>query len=160
MARYCFYIDGFNVYHALNDDSLSGHNKPHKPIYKYRKYKWLNYRKLALNVIGPQDTIAEIYYFTAYAKWRPSSYNHHKNYVKALRSENIKIVRGRFMKKYMLCHNCKTLFLTPSGTFPKPQFLPVFSAFSILNKNLKIQSSIIPKTPHPVKVFSPMFLSG
>ena len=44
--------------------------------------------------------------------------------------------------------------LTASGIFPKPLFLPVFSAFSILNKNLKNQSSIIPKTPHPIKLFS------
>lgn len=112
MSRYCFYIDGFNVYHALNDAIFSEQKISHKPNYKYRKYKWLNYRKLALNVVGPSDTIAEIYYFTAYARWRPYSYRRHKEYIKALRSENIKIIPGRFMKKYISCHNCETNFLT------------------------------------------------
>ena len=112
MPRYCFYIDGFNVYHALNDNSFSEQKTPHEPNYKYRKYKWLNYRKLALNVVGPSDTVVKIYYFTAYAKWRHPSFLRHKEYVKALRSESIKIVRGRFMKKYISCHNCKALFLT------------------------------------------------
>ena len=106
MSRYCFYIDGFNVYHALNDSNRSGQT------YNYRKYKWLNYRNLAVNIVSPNDTIAEIYYFTAYARWRPDSYRRHKEYIKALRSENVKIVRGRFMKKYISCHNCDTDFLT------------------------------------------------
>ena len=46
MSRYCIYIDGFNVYYALQQPS-------------YRKYKWLNYRKLAESVIGNNDLKAE-----------------------------------------------------------------------------------------------------
>jgi hypothetical protein len=34
MSRYCFYIDGFNVYYALQKNPA------------YYKYKWLNYRNL------------------------------------------------------------------------------------------------------------------
>lgn len=112
MARYCVYIDGYNVYHALHDDINSDLKIPHTPNYGYRKYKWLNYRQLASATIGPKDTIAEIYYFTAFAKWRSGSFRRHKKYIKALRSEQIKIVRGRFMKKHVLCHNCEKLFLT------------------------------------------------
>ena len=112
MARYCFYIDGFNVYHALISDCFPHKNKPHTPDYRLRKYRWLNYRKLAQNTIGAKDTITEIYYFTAYAKWRLHSLLRHKEYIKALRSEKIKIVRGSFMKKNIDCHNCGKDFIT------------------------------------------------
>lgn len=112
MARYCFYIDGFNVYHSLNDDCFAQRKQQHKPNYKYRKYKWLNYHNLAFNVVGPKDTIVNIYYFTAFAKWKRNSVLRHKEYIKALRTKNIKIIHGRFMKKYINCHNCGTDFLT------------------------------------------------
>ncbi len=112
MSHYCFYVDGYNVYHALNDDCFPYKNKPHTPDYRYRKYKWLNYNKLALSIIGPQDTIENIYYFTAFAKWRPGSFRRHKKYIKALRAEGVKVVQGHFMRTYIECHNCKTEFLT------------------------------------------------
>lgn len=113
MARYCFYIDGFNVYHALNDDCYPYPNKPHDPDYRRRKYKWLDYKKLALNTVGPADTVANICFFTTYAKWRPKeSLIRHKNYIKVLRSAGVEIIFGRFMKKHSRCHNCDTYFLT------------------------------------------------
>lgn len=51
MSRYCIYIDGFNVYYSLS-------NK------QFRKYKWLNYRKLAESAVRSGDSIAAVYYFT------------------------------------------------------------------------------------------------
>ncbi len=77
MARYSIYVDGFNVYYALND----------KP--EYHKYKWLNYRRLAELAIGPKDTIADVYYFTAFVVWKPEKVKTHRVYIQALRSANI-----------------------------------------------------------------------
>jgi hypothetical protein len=73
MSRISFYIDGLNVYHALN-------NK------RYRKYKWLDYRKLAEAIVRPEDVLVDVLYFTTYARWRPDSFARHKLYMKALRS--------------------------------------------------------------------------
>ncbi len=109
MARYCFYIDGFNVYHALNDKPTIPQNEP----YPYRKYKWLNYRKLAESMIGPNDAIEEIYYFSAYVMWKPPQIVYrHKQYIKALRSVGVKDVMGRFKKKNVRCHKCREFYLT------------------------------------------------
>lgn len=58
VSRYCFYINGFYVYYALNGD-------PSIDSFPYRKYNWLNYRKLAESVIGQKDTIIGIPYFTS-----------------------------------------------------------------------------------------------
>ena len=59
MSRYSFYVDGFNVYYALQK----------RPAYK--KYKWLDYQKLAESVIGAKDSIEGIFYFTTFVKWHP-----------------------------------------------------------------------------------------
>jgi uncharacterized LabA/DUF88 family protein len=87
MIRACFYIDGFNVYHAihdLGDPSL----------------KWLNMRALAETLIKPRtEAIAEIYYFSAFADFRPDAKKRHEQYVAALESTGIQIVMGNFKKK-------------------------------------------------------------
>jgi uncharacterized LabA/DUF88 family protein len=100
MARYCFYIDGFNMYYALQE-------KTH-----YQKYKWLNYRKLAKKVIQTKDQITGIFYFTAFVTWKPQSVIRHKAYIKVLRSVGIETIRGRFMRKHIKCHVCNQTFLT------------------------------------------------
>jgi len=100
MNRYCFYIDGFNVYYALQ-------GKPH-----YRKFKWLNYRRLAETVIRARDEITGIFYFTALVTWKPQSVKRHEEYIKALRSVGVETIRGRFMKKDIKCHLCSRNFIT------------------------------------------------
>ena len=106
MSRYCFYIDGFNVYYALNGNhSLDS--------FPYRKYKWLNYRKLAESVIGQKDTITGIFYFTAFVKWKtPDVVHRHKQYIKVLRKVGVETIQGRFMNKDIRCHKCNQYFLT------------------------------------------------
>ena len=92
MSRYCFYIDGFNVYYALQNG--------------FQQFKWLNYKKLAEIVVGPKDTIAEVYYFSSYVTWKPNSVLRHKKYIKALRSVGVEFVVGRFKPKTLKCHHC------------------------------------------------------
>jgi hypothetical protein len=55
MSRIKFFIDGFNVYHALERKA------------SYHKYKWLDYSKLASLFVRRQDKIVEVLYFTALA---------------------------------------------------------------------------------------------
>jgi len=106
VSRYCFYIDGFNVYYALNGDhSLTA--------FPYRKYKWLNYRKLTESVIGKKDTITGIFYFTAIVRWKTADVVHrHQQYIKGLRSVGVETIQGRFMDKDIRCHICKKNFST------------------------------------------------
>jgi len=57
--RVSFFIDGFNVYHALEDQK------------SFHKFKWLDYSALAKCFISTKDTITDIYYFTSYTDWQP-----------------------------------------------------------------------------------------
>jgi uncharacterized LabA/DUF88 family protein len=100
MSRYCFYVDGFNVYYALQKNPA------------YHKYKWLNYRKLAESVVYAKDTIAGIFYFTTFVRWHPENVERHKKYISALRSVGVEIIHGRFLEKSIKCHKCQEYFKT------------------------------------------------
>jgi len=109
MARYCFYIDGFNVYHALNDpcEYPSKQSKTRENrYYPYRKYKWVNYRKLAESFMRSKDTIEGIFYFSTFVLWKPDSVMRHKIYLKALRWAKVEFIEGRFMDKDRTCPLC------------------------------------------------------
>jgi uncharacterized LabA/DUF88 family protein len=92
MKRSIFFIDGFNLYHSLD-------NKP-----QFHKYKWLNLWKLALQFSHhPYEDLQQVKYFTAYAKWKPASVLRHKAYIKALQSVGVDVVFGRFQEKQLIC---------------------------------------------------------
>lgn len=98
MNRILFLVDGFNLYHSLT-------------VTQYRKYKWLNIRKLCESFVSKQSKIIAIKYFTAYAPWRPDSYKRHQIYVNALKSVGINIVWGKFRHKDKRCPMCKQIFI-------------------------------------------------
>jgi uncharacterized LabA/DUF88 family protein len=82
--RVAVFVDGFNVYHFL--DKTPGYNK----------YKWLNYRRLAEHYCPPDSTIVSAYYFTAYVKFDPEKNKRHNVFIRALRTQNIVTVMGKF----------------------------------------------------------------
>ena len=88
MYRYCFYIDGFNMYYALNK--------------KYPQFKWLNYYRLAESTLLSHDKLEKVSYFSAYVKWKTANYKRHQNYITALRWAGVEFVPGRFKKKDMI----------------------------------------------------------
>lgn len=100
MKRIIFLIDGFNVYHALDDES------------KYHKYKWLDYSSLAKCFVSPKDQIVVIFYFTAYTEWNPSEKARHQVFIRALRQKGVKIVFGKFRNKDHMCRICRKEYST------------------------------------------------
>jgi uncharacterized LabA/DUF88 family protein len=99
MSRYCFYIDGFNVYYSLNTK-------------RFQKYKWLDYRKVAKGTVKSGDNITGIYYFTILVEWKPDAVARHKQYIKALQSVGVETIFGRFMQKKVRCHVCGRYYKT------------------------------------------------
>jgi hypothetical protein len=91
--RSMFFVDGFNLYHALDNEV------------RFHKYKWLNLHALALQFSRPPyEILQQVKYFTAYAMWRPSSaVLRHRTYVKALQDVDVEVVLGRFQEKTRLC---------------------------------------------------------
>jgi uncharacterized LabA/DUF88 family protein len=100
MARIAFFVDGFNLYHALQE----------KP--DYHKYKWLDLSKLCAAFTMKKDQIVDIYYFTALTTWNQQKMARHKDYIRALVSKNIHIIYGEFKRRDKLCPLCKKTFQT------------------------------------------------
>ncbi len=100
MFRVNVYIDGFNLYHAindLNDDTL----------------KWLDLKSLSLNILNKYQVLNEVKYFSAYATWRPDSYKRHRAYVAALEARGVQTIMGRFKEKRIMCKaTCGEVFTT------------------------------------------------
>lgn len=97
------YIDGFNFYHSISN-LLAAQNKP-------SKFKWVDFTKMAALFLAGNDTIEKIYYFSAYASWKPESMQRHRVFVSILQDLGIKVVLGSFKRKSVHCTNCNTTIL-------------------------------------------------
>ena len=86
MDRVNFYIDGFNIYHAI--DRLNNN-----------KLKWINYYDLCKSLLKNNESINKVYYFSAYAFWKPYSQNKYYILVQALKHFGVEVVLGNFKKK-------------------------------------------------------------
>lgn len=95
-TRVIFYIDGFNLYHAL-----VGLGKPH--------LKWVNLRKLCQHFVSdPRHYIEDIYYFSAYANRGYKVRERHEAYIQALESVRVKFILGKFKKKIVSANSATT----------------------------------------------------
>jgi uncharacterized LabA/DUF88 family protein len=93
--RVSAFIDGFNFYHAV--DAIGLHH-----------LKWLNLRALCREFApAPDHELRAVYYFTAYATWRPGPYARHRAYLKALATCGVRAVLGRFKEKDRSCWSCQ-----------------------------------------------------
>jgi len=100
-----FFIDGFNVYHSLQA------YHPQKKTLPYRKYLWLDFLALAQGFIRKQDLLCGVYYFTAYATWKPHSMKRHRVLIDALKNRGVQVVMGRFIDKDAHCKKCGASFV-------------------------------------------------
>ena len=70
--------------------------------------KWVDLRKLASFFLDPRlHDLSAIYYFSAYATWRPAAFRRYKAYVQALKAAGVTPVMSEFYEKtawYARCH--------------------------------------------------------
>jgi uncharacterized LabA/DUF88 family protein len=106
--RVALLVDGFNLYHSL-DDASKRKNKGN------RGTKWLNLRSYMdgiLPLICAHGRLQGLYYFSAYATHRLSKDSEtivrHNAFIGALKSVGFQIQLGGFKKKRVRCHHCKT----------------------------------------------------
>lgn len=98
--RVACFIDGFNLYHAINDLGLD-------------YYKWVNLRKLLEFFIDhTAHRMVSVFYFSAFASWLPGPCARHKQYVEALKANGVVPVLGRFKAKILNCKRCRCEWLT------------------------------------------------
>jgi uncharacterized LabA/DUF88 family protein len=99
MIRSSFFIDGFNLYHAIKRL-----NEPH--------LKWVDLMRLMHRQISPKtETVQAVYYFSAYAYWLPDQKIRHEQYVAALNASGVQVVLGQFKDKHKHCHDCGTTWV-------------------------------------------------
>lgn len=110
MARVSFFFDGFNIYHSLKDYPKPGTSDPFNYKPKYHKYLWLDFYSLAERFVRKQDTISSVYYFTAYATWKPRAMQRHQLLTRALESRGVEIVHGKFKEKDRHCPKCSRYY--------------------------------------------------
>jgi uncharacterized LabA/DUF88 family protein len=100
MIRVHCYIDGFNLYHAIDDMSRASRGEQNH-------LKWLNLSKLMAVFTDPKvHQIEQIKYFSAYATWKPKQHERHQIYVKALQSAGVNAIMGQFKEKDIYCPEC------------------------------------------------------
>ncbi len=104
MKRIHVFIDGFNMYHRLED---------------YLKYtgtnlKWLNYRSLMESIASTDETVEQIHFFTAIDDKRSDDViERHHNYIGALKIQNIQVYRGFFKYPTQTCKSCQSTWKKP-----------------------------------------------
>jgi uncharacterized LabA/DUF88 family protein len=99
-GRTIVYIDGFNLYHAIDDLG-----EPH--------LKWVDLWSLSEKLLRGDQQLTAVKYFTAYATWRPASYRRHQRYVAALEARGVTPVIGRFKAKSVRCQaKCHQTYMT------------------------------------------------
>lgn len=98
MRRTIVYVDGFNLYHAIDKLGLP-------------ELKWLDLRTLADGLLRPGEVLSAVKYFSAFATWRPS-HTKHRVYVEALRTRGVDVILGQFKEKPRRCPQCSFKWAT------------------------------------------------
>ena len=91
--RTMFFIDGFNVYHAIKNP-------------RFNKYKWLNYWEFSTKFLQPKDELVGVLYFTAYAPWDIKKRNRHERLISANEHYGVQVILGKFRRTTKRCRKC------------------------------------------------------
>lgn len=104
MTKASFYVDGFNLYHAIDDL-----NQAH--------LKWLDIRALCQRLMANRGTakeIGRIVYCTAISA-NVDKAARHQQYIKALEYTGVEVLRGHFSKEPAKCRaQCKQTWEQPT----------------------------------------------
>lgn len=107
MAKVITFIDGFNLYHAL--DWFEG-PPDHKRL---NKYKWISLFKLASLFVPLKDQLVQVLYFTTLATWDKGKTERHRIFIKAQEDEGVSVIYGHFKRKDLKCSICLKKFSKP-----------------------------------------------
>ncbi len=92
MPKVRIYIDGFNIYHAID------------PIGD-PKLKWLNYWTLSKGFLRDGEILDEVNFFTAVQNFDADKRKRHINYISALRAVGVQVHESNFKKAKKYCRS-------------------------------------------------------
>lgn len=103
------FVDGFNLYHALDEYSRGA--TPEEKV-KYKKYKWLCLTSLIKIFVRPvSEEFVGLEYFTTYPTWNSTKRARHRTYVTAQIKMGVHVTLGEFKEKTMRCRaDCQAEF--------------------------------------------------
>jgi uncharacterized LabA/DUF88 family protein len=102
MPRVATYIDGFNVYFGL----VSLMEKRGRASYKWLDYWALSERIMQSSPVAEKaDTLVSVKYFTAIVQDNTGKAAKHENYINALESRGVEVVRGKYLTHWNRCKN-------------------------------------------------------
>lgn len=100
--RITCYIDGFNLYHSIDDLGP-----------KFNYLKWLNLWSLANAFVKTStEQLQSVYYFSALAYWLKEPRKRHEEFIKAIRCFGVIPILGNFKKKPGFCKSCGSKWTT------------------------------------------------
>lgn len=101
--RVIVYVDGFNLYYGLKSKG-------------WRRYYWIDMRRLAENLLLPGQVLAAVRYFTARISPRPGSTSQSKRqatFLEALETRaDLHIHYGHYLAKKRHCPECRAEWTT------------------------------------------------
>ena len=101
--RVAVYIDGFNLYYGLKSKG-------------WRRYYWLDMRRMAENLLRPGQELALVRYFTARTLPEPQDPGNtvrQNTFLEALATlEDLRVHYGKFIPKDQICLNCGVTWQT------------------------------------------------
>ncbi|MBA4172680.1 MAG: NYN domain-containing protein [Hyphomicrobium sp.] len=103
--RIIAYIDGFNLYHAIDDIGKPDPRRPASATARRPHLKWLNLWTLCESFARQGEVLEGVNYFSAFATWR-EAHKRHIEYVKALEHAGVNCIMGHFKSKAQKCRNC------------------------------------------------------
>lgn len=90
MGRVKCYVDGFNLYHAINE-------------LERPDLKWLSLRAVARLMLHSGDELTGVHYFTAVVHWDPEKSRRHREYIKALKATGVHVIESYFQNSDKVC---------------------------------------------------------
>lgn len=97
MARVTAYVDGFNLYYGLREEG-------------WRRYYWLNLRKMISSLMMANQTLIGIKYFTSLVSptpWDPDKNRRQVAYLDALQTlQDLHVIYGHYLHNKQTCRKC------------------------------------------------------
>lgn len=105
VKRVICYVDGFNLYHALDEMShILGTHCNH--------YKWLDLWKLTTLFTDPKaHSVEAVHWFSAIKEGNTPRMARHEAYHDALEATGVTPHMAHFKRKHIRCRNCSTTFI-------------------------------------------------
>lgn len=65
----------------------------------------------AKRYVRSQDTLVDVFYFTAYAHWLKNAPRRHQLFISAVMDAGVRVILGKFYEKDDYCRSCKNKFI-------------------------------------------------